>query len=40
MSVGQFTAVLGVVEVVIGLLAIRRVWLLGSATDGGLSAPG
>jgi len=40
MSVGQFTAVLGVVEVVIGLLAIRRVWLLGSATGSGLTTPG
>jgi hypothetical protein len=33
MSVGHLTAVLGVVEVVIGVpLAIRPVWLLGSAS--------
>jgi hypothetical protein len=39
--VGQFTEVLGVVEVVIGvLLAIRPVWLLGSATGSGLTTPG
>ena len=37
---GQFTAVLGVVEVVIGVfLSIRHVWLLGSATGSGLTTP-
>jgi reactive chlorine resistance protein C len=41
MSVGQFIALLGVVEVVIGvLLAIRHVWMLGSATGSGLTTPG
>jgi uncharacterized membrane protein YkgB len=39
MSVGQFAAPLGVVEIVIGvLIAIRPVWLLGSATGSGLAA--
>jgi hypothetical protein len=39
MSVDQYAALLGVIEIVTGvLIAIRPVWLLGSAIGGGLAA--
>jgi uncharacterized membrane protein YkgB len=39
MSVGQFSALLGVVEIAIGLLiALRPVWPLGSSVGSGLAA--
>ena len=39
MSVGEFSSLLGVVEIAIGvLIALRPVWPMGSAVGGGLAA--